>query len=142
MLRVVLDTNVLVSGELYPLSIPGKIVTTGRQGGLLMVLSEFILSELTRVLARLTHTPKDPIKIQALVNSFRFQAEMVTPQDDAMDPRLRDPADQPVLQTLLMANADYLITGDKDLLTLAAHYPVITPAHFWEKHVLWKDALH
>jgi len=56
-----------------------------------MVLSEFILSELTSVLAR-----------------------------------------------LLISNADYLI----DLLALAAHYPIITPAHFWEKHVLWKEALH
>jgi predicted nucleic acid-binding protein len=40
-LRVVLDTNVLVSGLAYPGSVPGRIVTAWRQGGLEGVVSEF-----------------------------------------------------------------------------------------------------
>jgi predicted nucleic acid-binding protein len=51
-----------------------------------------------------------------------------------MDATLRDKADQPVLGTLLAAKADYLITGDKDLLALAGKYPIVTPAVFWERH--------
>ena len=47
---------------------------------------------------------------------------------------LRDPADQPVLLTLLAAKADYLVTGDKDLLALASEYPVLTSAEFWSLH--------
>ncbi len=39
-----------------------------------------------------------------------------------------------VLGTLRAAQADYLITGDKDLLTLAERYPIVTPATFWECH--------
>jgi predicted nucleic acid-binding protein len=53
-------------------------------------------------------------------------------------PELRDAANQPVLGALLAARngsgADYLITGDKDLLALAERYPIVTPARFWEMH--------
>ncbi|TAK52214.1 MAG: DNA-binding protein, partial [Gammaproteobacteria bacterium] len=34
----------------------------------------------------------------------------------------------------LAANADYLISGDKDLLALAEQYSIITPAQFWARH--------
>ena len=33
-----------------------------------------------------------------------------------------------------LAGADYLITGDKDLLALAGRYPIVTPAGFWAAH--------
>jgi predicted nucleic acid-binding protein len=52
-LHVVLDTNVLVSGLAYPGSIPGRIVSLWRQGGLDVVLSRYILDETVRVLPRL-----------------------------------------------------------------------------------------
>jgi predicted nucleic acid-binding protein len=45
-----------------------------------------------------------------------------------------DAADQQVLATLRASHADYLITGDKDLLALAGKYPIVTPAVFWERH--------
>ena len=41
-LRVVLDTNVLVSGLAYPGSVPGRIVSIWCQGGLDVVLSRYI----------------------------------------------------------------------------------------------------
>ena len=53
-LRVVLDTNVLVSGLAYPASIPGHIVSSWRHGGLDVVLSRFILDEIAHVLPRLS----------------------------------------------------------------------------------------
>lgn len=34
----------------------------------------------------------------------------------------------------LAANANYLVTGDKDLLALANIYPIIKPADFWQLH--------
>jgi len=62
-----------------------------------------------------------------------FQADMVEP-GGLPDTELRDPDDQPVLQTLLAAGAQYLVTGDKDLLALGERYPIITPAQFWARH--------
>jgi putative PIN family toxin of toxin-antitoxin system len=132
-LRVVLDTNVLVSGLAYPGSVPGRIVSAWRQGGLDVVLSRYILDEMSRALPRLTRIRLSVGEIRDLVDSFMFLADIVEP-DSGVDANLRDPADQQVLGTLLASKADYLITGDKDLLALAEKYPIVTPATFWERH--------
>ncbi|MBN9461204.1 MAG: putative toxin-antitoxin system toxin component, PIN family [Burkholderiales bacterium] len=132
-LRVVLDTNVLVSGLAYPGSVPGRIVTAWRQGSLEVVLSRYILDELVRVLPRLPRIRMTPAEIRDLADSFMFLADVVEPEG-TQDATLRDPADQPVLLTLSAAKADYLITGDKDLLALANQYPILTPSEFWARH--------
>ncbi len=132
-LRVVLDTNVLVSGLAYPEGVPGRIVIAWRQGGLDVVLSKYILDEMVRVLPKFTRNKRSPAEIRDLADSFLFTAEIVEPSGE-VDEALRDKADEPVLGTLLAAKADYLITGDKDLLALAGEYPIVTPAAFWERH--------
>lgn len=132
-LRVVLDTNVLVSGLAYPGSIPGRIVGNWRQGGLDVVLSHYILDEMVRVLPRLSKVTLSALEIRDLADSFMFLADMVEP-GDGQEARLRDPADQPVLATFMAAQAQYLVTGDKDLLALADRYPILTPAVFWTRH--------
>jgi putative PIN family toxin of toxin-antitoxin system len=137
-LRVVLDTNVLLSGIAYPGSIPGKIMAAWRHGSVEVLLSSFILDELRRVLPRLANRHGlSAGEIDDLVDVLAIQAEVIDPLpvDDA---ELRDVNDQPVLGTLLAAmqseGADYLITGDKDLLVLAECYPIVTPAQFWSMH--------
>ena len=72
-------------------------------------------------------------EIRDLVDSFLFLADIVEPEPGA-DAELRDAADQPVLATWKAARAQYLITGDKDLLALSGRFPIITPAAFWERH--------
>lgn len=137
-LRVVLDTNVLLSGIAYPSSVPGKILAAWRHGSVEVLLSVYILDELRRVLPRLAQRHGlNPAEIDDLVDALSIQAEVVEPSAET-EPDLRDVADQPVLGTLLAAlktsSADYLVTGDKDLLALAGRYPVITPAQFWGTH--------
>ena len=132
-LRVVLATNVLVSGLAYPGSVPGRIVSTWRDGGLDVVLSRDILDELTRVLPRLERIHMTPAEIRDLVDSLMFIADVVEPEG-VPDANLRDPADQPVLLTLVASKADCLITGDRDLLALAGPYPIVSPADFWSRH--------
>lgn len=132
-LRAVLDTNVLVSGLAYPSSILGKILITWRQGGLDVVLSRYILDELVRVLPRLPRIALTAAEIRDLTDSMMFLADVVEPAA-GHDDRLRDPADQAILQTFVASAADYLITGDKDLLGLADAYAILTPAQFWRRH--------
>jgi uncharacterized protein len=132
-LRVVLDTNVLVSGLAYPGSIPGHIVSIWRQGGIDVVLSRYILDEMASVLPRLSRVQLSSSEIRDLVDSLMFLADVIEP-DSKEEPALRDPADQQVLGTLRASRADYLITGDKDLLVLANKYPIVTPATFWARH--------
>lgn len=113
-------------------------MAAGRHGSIDIVLSLYILDELRRVLPRLEHRHGlNAIEIDDLVDILAIQIEVIDtlPGDDA---DLRDANDQPVLGTLLAAQAsgggDYLVTGDKDLLALAERYPIVTPAGFWERH--------
>jgi putative PIN family toxin of toxin-antitoxin system len=128
-----LGYQLLVSGLAYPESIPGRILSAGRQGGIDLVLSRFILDEMVRVLPRLPRITLNASEIRDLTDSFLFLAEIVKPVAE-WDERLRDPSDQQVLRTLRAAKADYLVTGDKDLLALAELCPIITPVAFWQRH--------
>lgn len=132
-LRVVLDTNVLVSGLAYPASIPGQILAAWSRGSIAVILSRYILEEMVRILPRLSRITMSPGEIRDLADSFLFLAEIVEPGAE-LEPSLRDAADQPILATLRAAQANYLITGDRDLLALAGQYPIVTPALFWERH--------
>ncbi len=132
-LRVVLDTNVLVSGMAYPGSLPGRIVQLWHGGGLDVVLSQYILEEFARVLPHLSRIQLSPREVRDMTDSLMFLADIISP-DAEQDTALRDPADQQVLAILQTSGADYLITGDKDLLALAATYPIVTPAIFLAKH--------
>ena len=133
---MVLDTNVLVSGLAYPASIPGKIVGAWRnQGSIEVVLSRHILDELARALPRLNRRLNwKPADFADLIDILAIQAELVEPAP-VKTGAARDAGDLPVLGTLLASKADYLITGDDDLLALAEKYPsIIAPADFWRKH--------
>ncbi|UZR28849.1 putative toxin-antitoxin system toxin component, PIN family [Methylococcus mesophilus] len=137
-LRVMLDTNVLLSGIAYPASIPGKIMAAWRYGSIEVLLSDYILEELRRVLPRLAHRHGlSEVEMGDLVDILSIQAEVIEPLPGA-EPDLHDVADQLVLGTLLAgfksSGADYLITGNKDLLALRERYPVVTPGEFWARH--------
>ena len=137
-LRVVLDTNVLLSGIAYPASVPGKIMAAWRHGSVEVLLSAYILDELRRVLPRLScRHGLSSAEIEDLVDALSIQAEVIEPQPGAV-PDLRDANDQPVLGTLPAAlktsGADYLITGDMDLLALAERYTIVAPVTFWASH--------
>lgn len=132
MLRVVLDTNVVLSGLLKPEGTPGRILAAWRAGSFRLVLSEFLLSEIATTLMR----PKlhallgwPPEKVARFVLELRALADIVEPADLAFD-YPRDPDDVPVLATLIAGQADLLVTGDGDLLALSDRYPIETPARF------------
>ncbi len=132
-LRVVLDTNVLLSGLAYPASIPGQIVVAWSMGAVDVVFSRYILDEAVRALPRMPRVRLSQDEIRNLVESLVFLAEIVEPSL-VIEDALRDKADLPILGTFVAAQADYLVTGDKDLLALAGKYPIVTPAAFWERH--------
>jgi uncharacterized protein len=133
-IHVVLDTNVLLSGLAYPASVPGSIVAAWRGGSLRVSLSHYILDELRRVLPKLRarHGLSDD-GIADLVDCLAFQADLAEPAAH-WNEQLTDPFDQAILGTLVAAQADYLITGDKALLALADKYPVLSAAQFWQRH--------
>jgi putative PIN family toxin of toxin-antitoxin system len=134
-LRVVLDTNVLASGIAYPNSVPGRIVGAWNQGSIEVVLSSHILEELARILPRFDRRLRWQAADYAnLIDILTLRAEIVEPASLEAG-AARDADDLPVLGTLVASKADYLITGDFDLLALAERYKgIVTAAEFWRKH--------
>jgi len=131
-MRVVLDTNVLISGLMLPDSVPGRIVAAWQAGEFGLVLSEPMVEEIGRVLAypkirgRTGWTDEE---IGNYLLLLRFKAEVVDIAGvDAGVPS--DPNDTPVLAALVAGGAEYLVSGDSDLLALRDNYPVVTPAEF------------
>lgn len=131
-MRAVLDTNVFVSGLLLPRSVPGQIVSAWRVGQFGLVLSEPMLVEVGKVLAY----PKirkrlrwDDESIANYLALLRFEAEVVVLKA-GMPAVPRDANDNMVLATLLTSGADFLVTGDQDLLALAGQYSIVMPADF------------
>ena len=62
---------------------------------------------------------------------MRILCDVVAP---AATNAVRDKNDNPVLGTANAAGVEYLITGDKDPLALAAEFPIVTPARFLQRH--------
>jgi putative PIN family toxin of toxin-antitoxin system len=120
-MRVVLDTNVLVSALLVEGSPPAQLVAHWRQGRFTLLTATLQLDELRRV----TRYPKirarlKPATAGRLVNDLHelaVRVEALPPVDVSPDPY-----DNYLLAIASGGEADYLVTGDKpDLLALRHH---------------------
>jgi len=136
---VVLDTNVLVSGLAYPGGPPGRLVSAWRGGAFSLASSDFALRELTRILPIMSaRTGMSPNDVRDFLDAVRASASRVEPDADSLAQAqasgLRDPDDVPILAMLIDADADCLVSRDKDLLALADRYPILTPADFCARH--------
>lgn len=137
-MRLVLDTNVLVSGLLFPGGPPSRLVKAWRAGAFELVISDFVIDELTRAWAHLAPRLKaSPDDLADFIDTMGVRAELLR-IDAAMLAQasaaaLRNQNDLPVLALLIGSGADHLVTGDKDLLALAGTYPILTPADFVDR---------
>lgn len=128
-IKVVLDTNVLISGVLFGGN-PRKIIEHGMRGSIRICISGPIFDELKRVLQR----PKfsfPPEIIQIISEELLHIADFVNPAVRlAVIPY--DPADNRVLECAVESDADYIVSGDKHLLRLKTYQniQIIEPAQF------------
>ena len=131
-MRIVLDTNVLVSGLMFPGGPPGQIVGAWFDAQFDVVSSREQLEEVARVLTypKIRRILKwDEHRIEQFVEGLYLKMDMVTTDlPDVAD--LRDATDLPILAAYVSANAEVLVTGDQDLLVLRDRYQVETPAEF------------
>lgn len=139
-MRLVLDTNVLVSGLLFPGGPPSRLVKAWRSGAFDLVISDFVIDELTRTWAHLAPKLKaSPNDLADFIDTIGVRAELLRIDaamlEQAGTAGLRDPNDLPVLALLIGSGADHLVTGDKDLLALADAYPILAPAEFVDRFV-------
>ena len=111
--RVVSDTNVWLSA-LYYSGNEAEIVHQIEEGKVTSVTSNFILEELKEKMITKFETPSFAANgTVAYINSI---SEIVTVKGKELG--LRDPEDNKVLETAVVGKCNFLITGDKDLLTV------------------------
>lgn len=121
MIRVVLDTNILISAILFG-GKPRQILERAIRGEVMIFVSESILEELKGVLER----PKfgfSPERVHFLITEIMGIAGFVYPTR-----RIRviqeDPEDNRILECAVEAGANYIITGDSHLLKLGNYQNV------------------
>lgn len=132
-MRVVLDTNIFVSGLLSAVGPPARIVQAVLQRRLIPVMSPVTFAELDTVVHRPKLQPafaRARVNLENFLSTVRSEAQFVDPHPTRTP--LRDERDRPFLD--LMATQpppQYFVTGDKDFE--APQYsgvPVISAAEF------------
>ncbi len=132
-MRLVLDTNVLVSAILMPDSIPAKALNWGEDNGVILY-SDATLAELLSVLGRAKFAKYiDADNLEGL--SRRIQTTWVSVPILKQVKLCRDAKDDKFIELALNGEATHLITGDKDLLVLhpIQNIPIINPRTFWDE---------
>ena len=135
-IRVVLDTNVLVSALLFAGPI-GRLVSLWRERRIVLLLSKDVFIEYLRVLAY----PKFKLsgeEIKALVEEYVLPfAEMVTEAKTSEVIR-EDPADDKFLALAAAGRARYIVSGDKHLLALREyhHVKIVTSREFLDSEIM------
>ena len=132
-MRLVLDTNVLISAILVPNCLPANVLNWGEKNGVILY-SEPTLKELLSILQR----PKfakyiDSQDIEGL--SIRINRSWYCVSILREVKLCRDSKDDKFLDLALNGEASYLITGDTDLLILHPfqNISVINPRYFWHE---------
>jgi putative PIN family toxin of toxin-antitoxin system len=135
MLRVVIDTNVLVSA-LFVGGRPGEVYEAGTNKKFRFVTSEALLKELRDVLSR----PKFSdyfVRLgktaEEFISVYADAADVVTPASMPSG-TVRDKKDEMVLACAVGGQAHYVVSGDADLLSLNlyANVHIVTPSQLIE----------
>jgi putative PIN family toxin of toxin-antitoxin system len=135
MLRVVLDTSVLVSTVLFPNGVPAQVFKAWRAHCYSLFTTPVILKELVQTLGYSRIRRKYDVtdaKVQEMLGVLRKYGAFVPGTADVSESALRDPNDQAILSACIEAQAHVLVSSDKDLLVLGAYRgtEIVTPRQF------------
>ena len=133
-LRVVLDTNVLLSALMWSHGTMEWLITSWQRG----VVVPLRCSDTTQEFERVLSYPRFGLpesRQDIFLAAYVPWCEEIEVPEGLVIPSPRDPNDRPFLELALAGNADALVTGDNDLLVLAADFPVpiITPRELRER---------
>lgn len=138
-MKIVLDTNIVVSGLLQSQGNPAQVLALVLSGAIQVCHDERILAEYAEVLAR-PRFKFDPKRVREVLNKIETDGLAI----DAIrqrDLHLPDADDEPFLAVALAASVDFLVTGN------LVDYPpdkrrgatVVSPAAFMEH---WRKLQH
>jgi putative PIN family toxin of toxin-antitoxin system len=133
MWRAIVDTNILIRGVIMPNGTVGPVITRLRDGDYTLVYSAPLIDELLEKLALPRIREKYHLNdqdIDDLLALIALRGELVTPTRKVKI--CRDPKDDMFIEAALAGNAEVIVTGDEDLLTLKEFETVrfVTPRAF------------
>lgn len=132
-MRIMLDTNVLISMILFPREQFSQMLDYITHNHTL-VLSSFIIEEMEAVVERKFPSKKDCL--MRFLSSLNYEL-ILTPHK--LKPNLfeiRDPNDYPVLYSAIIGSIDIFLTGDKDFKNISIEKPeILSPSDFVLKYL-------
>lgn len=130
-MRILIDTNVLISAALNANSTPYRAYVKASSYPNRGLICEQNVDEMRRIFNK-----KFPSKLAALdqflsVALLTLELIPVPTEENMTEVQIRDANDRPILRAAIEAKADVLLTGDKDFLESGVKNPAImTPAEF------------
>jgi len=113
LLRVLLDTNILISAVVFG-GKPDEVLSLALEGKFGVVISPILSVELLDVVNKKFPLSKNDFRL--LERQLKSTFEIVNPTE-SID-ILKDTADNRVLEAAIEGKCDYIVTGDKELLRL------------------------
>lgn len=133
--RAVLDTNTVVSALLFSTSRLTPIRVAWQAGTFMPIVSTETTAELIRVLSypKFKLAPAD--RDELLGDYLPFCSIVRIPARTLRIPDCRDPFDLPFLKLAASGKADYLVTGDRDLLDISERqrYAIVNAVAFMSR---------
>ena len=133
-MRSVLDTNVLVSGLISPHGPPAEIITRWLAGEFTLLYTQATIGELEDVLNRTwlkARLAKSPDQVRDLLEAVSVLGTLVTGYVNVTG-SVADPFDEMFLACAVLGEADYVVSGDKELLAIVKFggAEIVRPARF------------
>ena len=126
--KVVIDTNVWVSGLVFGGN-PRDILQQFIKEEIVVIISEEVITELHRIIIQKFSLLKPGLKL--LEESIRKDSTLVHLGDYTVNAS-RDSDDNKIIETAVIGGADYIISGDEDLLSIVQYkdIKIINPSEF------------
>ncbi|ATW24473.1 putative toxin-antitoxin system toxin component, PIN family [Candidatus Formimonas warabiya] len=133
-MRVMLDTNILISAGLFGGTHLSEL-TKRIADEFNIVLSSQIIEELQLVVA--LKFPNRKAALDRFMRKLSFEIAFTpTEIDPEIYPKIRDKKDYPILASAIIADVDVFITGDKDFTVIDIERPeIMTISEFKEKYM-------
>lgn len=130
--RVVLDTNIALSALVFAQGRLGALRQAWHAARCRPLLSQATAAELMRALAYPKFKLSAEEQQELLADYLPYCSIVPMPARRPRTPPCRDPFDVPFLQLAVAGKADYLVSGDRDLLVLAGEFscPIVTADQF------------
>lgn len=125
-MRVVLDTNVVLSALVFGGGLAGRLRKAWQNNDVIPLINTDTAQELMRVLAYPKFHLSPQAQTQLLADYLPYAQVIAMPETAPVVPECRDPYDLMFMRLARVGQADALVSGDKDLLTLAEAFKSMT----------------